>query len=83
MHKPSRPRDEYIRTILKPSTWGGAIELAIFSKHFQTEIDSFDVLSGRADKFGEGQYDSRCVLVYSGIRKRHTYSLVFSETIHC
>ncbi|KAG7566880.1 hypothetical protein FFLO_01381 [Filobasidium floriforme] len=62
-----RPRDEYVRTILKPSTWGGAIELAIFAKHFKTEIDSFDVLSGRADKFGEGQYDSRCLLVYSGI----------------
>ena len=29
------------------------------SSSFKTEIDSFDVLSGRADKFGEGQYDSR------------------------
>jgi hypothetical protein len=29
------------------------------SDSFKTEIDSFDVLSGRADKFGEGQYDSR------------------------
>ncbi|ODN73951.1 hypothetical protein L202_07452 [Cryptococcus amylolentus CBS 6039] len=26
------PRDEYIRRILKPETWGGAIELSIFAK---------------------------------------------------
>jgi ubiquitin thioesterase OTU1 len=43
---------------------------------FTTEIASFDVQSGRADRFGEGQYDSRCVLVYSGIREFHSLSFV-------
>ncbi|KAJ9122513.1 hypothetical protein QFC22_001942 [Naganishia vaughanmartiniae] len=57
-----RSRENYIQTIQKPSSWGGAIELAIFAKHgnsFKTEISSYDVLTGRADRFGEGQYDTR------------------------
>ncbi|KAJ9098620.1 hypothetical protein QFC21_004267 [Naganishia friedmannii] len=62
-----RSREEYIQTIQKPSSWGGAIELAILAKHFKTEISSYDVLTGRADRFGEGQYDNRCILIYSGI----------------
>ncbi|KAI5452151.1 ubiquitin-specific protease otu1 [Naganishia albida] len=62
-----RGREEYIDTIQKPSSWGGAIELSIFAKHFKTEISSYDVLTGRADRFGEGEYDNRCILIYSGI----------------
>ncbi|WVR06526.1 hypothetical protein IAU60_003557 [Kwoniella sp. DSM 27419] len=58
---------EYIDKILKPETWGGAIELSIFSKHYRTEISSFDVATGRCDRFGQDEYDSRCLLVYSGI----------------
>lgn len=45
------PRDKYITTILKPSTWGGAIELGILAKHFNTEIASMDVETGRIDHF--------------------------------
>ena len=66
----SRPRDEYIATILKPSSWGGAIELSILAKHYSTEIDSVDVETGRIDHFtppSEIDSGSRCVLVYSGI----------------
>ncbi|WWD18666.1 hypothetical protein CI109_103119 [Kwoniella shandongensis] len=62
-----QPRDEYIKRIVKPETWGGAIELSIFSKHYNTEISSFDVATGRCDRFGQDEYDSRAVLVYSGI----------------
>ncbi|GHJ87637.1 hypothetical protein NliqN6_4039 [Naganishia liquefaciens] len=62
-----RPREEYIDLITRPSTWGGAIELAVFAKHFKTEISSYDVMTGRADRFGEGEYDNRCILIYSGI----------------
>lgn len=29
---------------------------------FKTEISSYDVLTGRADRFGEGEYDNRYVL---------------------
>lgn len=35
---------------------------------YKTEISSFDVQTGRCDRFGQDEYDSRCVLVYSGIR---------------
>ncbi|KAJ1309547.1 hypothetical protein OPQ81_006320 [Rhizoctonia solani] len=60
-------RESYMAAISKDSTWGGAIELSIFSDHFRTEIDSYDVETGRCDKFGEGKYDNRCILIYSGI----------------
>ena len=68
---PSRPREEYISTILKPSSWGGAIELSILAKHYSTEIDSIDVETGRIDHFAPpseaADSGNRCVLVYSGI----------------
>ena len=54
--------------ILQRDTWGGAIELSVFAKHYKTEISSFDVATGRCDRFGGDQYDTRCLLVYSGIR---------------
>ncbi|CAE6517215.1 unnamed protein product [Rhizoctonia solani] len=60
-------RESYMATISKNSTWGGAIELSAFSDYFRTEIDSYDVETGRCDKFGEGKYDNRCILMYSGI----------------
>lgn len=60
-------RDSYISKMADKNTWGGAIELSIFAKHYKTEISSFDVATGRCDRFGEGQYDNRCLLVYSGI----------------
>lgn len=47
----SRPRDEYIATILKPASWGGAIELSVLSAHYKTEISSIDVETGRVDRF--------------------------------
>ncbi|KAI0797963.1 OTU-domain-containing protein [Abortiporus biennis] len=65
-----RPRDDYIATILKPSTWGGAIELAILSSHYSTEISSIDVETGRIDHFAPPPSSSsgnRVILIYSGI----------------
>jgi len=62
-----QPREDYIRTILKPSSWGGAIELSIFATHYKTEISSIDVETGRCDRFGEGAWDNRCIVMYSGI----------------
>lgn len=43
----------------------GEIELSIFSDHFRTEIDSYDVETGRCDKFGEGKYDNRWGYAYT------------------
>ena len=66
----SRPRDEYIATILRPSSWGGAIELTILANHYGTEISSVDVETGRIDHFApppERSSGNRCILIYSGI----------------
>lgn len=66
----SRPRDEYIKTIVQPASWGGAIELSILAKYYSTEIASVDVETGRIDKYNpppESDSGNRCILVYSGI----------------
>lgn len=58
---------EYCDWILKTTAWGGGIELDIFSKIYKMEIDSVDVQTMRIDKFGEGKYPNRVILVYTGI----------------
>jgi ubiquitin thioesterase OTU1 len=62
-----KSRVEYCRWIEKQDSWGGAIELLIFSDYFKTEITSIDVSTGRMDRFGEGKYHSRAFVIYSGI----------------
>ena len=66
----SQPRDQYITTISKPSSWGGAIELTILANHYGSEISSIDVETGRIDHFTpppEQSSGNRCILIYSGI----------------
>ncbi|XP_068674999.1 ubiquitin thioesterase OTU1-like isoform X1 [Montipora foliosa] len=63
-----RSNSDYCNWILDKEHWGGAIELSILSKHYQTEIAVVDTESGRIDRFGEGSGYSDCVyLVYDGI----------------
>ncbi|TEB26552.1 OTU-domain-containing protein [Coprinellus micaceus] len=71
------PPPKYIDTISKPTSWGGAIELSILAKHYNTEIASVDVETGRIDRFRveESEGENRCLLVYSGI---HYDALTFS-----
>ncbi|KAI8807374.1 hypothetical protein BJ742DRAFT_679015 [Cladochytrium replicatum] len=59
-----KPVDQYMKWIQQPASWGGAIELAIFSQHYQVEIDSIDVATLRVDR---EQYQRRILLIYSGI----------------
>ena len=61
---------------MKPNSWGGAIELLIFSNYFKTCIVSVDVSTGRMDKFGQDLYQNTCYLIYSGI---HYDALAFSH----
>ncbi len=62
------PKDQYIDLIQNPSTWGGAVELKIFSDMFQMEIASIDVQSNRVDIFGEDKkYPQRIYLLYNGV----------------
>ncbi|WFD36163.1 ubiquitin-specific protease otu1 [Malassezia cuniculi] len=62
------PRSSYVAKLLKPTTWGGALELAVFSQYFGVEIWCWDVQSGVCHRFGEGNGYATCwMLVYSGI----------------
>ena len=68
----SCPCDEYIRAILSPNSWGGAIELTILAAHYGTEIASIDIETGRIDTFGpsdDGTSKSHVLLIYSGPRQ--------------
>ena len=71
------PKVEYIENINDLSTWGGGIELKIFSDIFKIQIASIDVQSGRVDIFGETKnYEKRIYLVYNGV---HYDPLVCNE----
>ncbi|KAJ7271983.1 hypothetical protein B0H12DRAFT_1177589 [Mycena haematopus] len=63
------PPAKYISKILSPSTWGGAIELGILASHYNTEIASVDVETGRIDQFTPNakDFENRCLVIYSGI----------------
>ncbi|KAI1501540.1 hypothetical protein F5X99DRAFT_382248 [Biscogniauxia marginata] len=58
---------EYCARMLRPDVWGGAIELGIISEIFRLEICAVDVKTGSVIRYGEGQHDMRCILVYSNI----------------
>ncbi|KAI8609640.1 hypothetical protein BC830DRAFT_1246001 [Chytriomyces sp. MP71] len=63
-----RPNAAYARWIARDESWGGAIELAVFSAHFACELWSVDVAVGRVDRFGEGcGYERAAIVFYSGI----------------
>ncbi|TPX30900.1 hypothetical protein SmJEL517_g05647 [Synchytrium microbalum] len=62
-----RTVEAYTKWIQTPNAWGGAIELLCLSNHYQVEIDSIDVQTQRVDRFGEGQFDKRVMVLYSGI----------------
>jgi ubiquitin thioesterase OTU1 len=60
-------KKKYREQIIQPNTWGGAIELNIFSHIFKIQIASMDVQSGRVDIFGElEEYDRRIYVIYNG-----------------
>jgi ubiquitin thioesterase OTU1 len=63
-----KERSAYATWIQNPTSWGGAIELSIFSRHFKKEIAAFDVQTKRVDVYGEGiGYGERVMLVYDGL----------------
>ncbi|CAE7256333.1 YOD1, partial [Symbiodinium sp. CCMP2592] len=60
--------EEYADWIQDPEHWGGGIELAVLSDHYEAEIAAFDCQSLRVDIFGEGKgYQQRALLIYDGI----------------
>lgn len=63
-----RPNPEYCKWILKPESWGGAIELSILSKFYGLEIAVIDSINAILNRFGEDQhYSHRAFLIFDGI----------------
>ncbi|OXU28353.1 hypothetical protein TSAR_008310 [Trichomalopsis sarcophagae] len=63
-----KPNREYCEWILKPNSWGGAIELSILSKYYGLEIAVVDSSNGIINRFGEDQqYATRVFLMFDGI----------------
>ncbi|KAG7211806.1 hypothetical protein KM043_011037 [Ampulex compressa] len=63
-----RPNAEYCDWILKPESWGGAIELSILSKYYGLEIAVIDSINAIINRFGEDQrYAQRVFLLFDGI----------------
>eukprot|EP00667_Euglena_gracilis_P022351 EG_transcript_24839 len=62
-----QPNIAYCSWIQEDDTWGGAIELAILSFVYCTEIVSLDVQTGRMDIYGQNEgYVTRVFVVYTG-----------------
>ncbi|KAI1080266.1 OTU-domain-containing protein [Whalleya microplaca] len=59
--------EAYCARMLQPDTWGGAIELGIISELFNLEICVVDVKTNNVIRYGEGQHELRCILVYSNV----------------
>ncbi|XP_068081647.1 ubiquitin thioesterase Otu1 isoform X2 [Anabrus simplex] len=70
----------YSDWILKPDSWGGAIELAVLSEFYGLEIDVVDTLNAIINRFGEDQhYAQRVFLVFDGIH----YDPLYLEPLEC
>ncbi|XP_031832087.1 yod1 deubiquitinase [Nomia melanderi] len=63
-----RPNHEYCEWILKPTSWGGAIELSILSHFYGLEIAVIDSINAIINRFGEDQHHAqRVFLIFDGI----------------
>lgn len=59
---------DYCRWILDDNNWGGAIELSILCKYYETEIVAIDVKNKILNRFGEdSHYPQRMLLLYDGL----------------
>lgn len=63
-----KSNSDYCQWILDNNNWGGAIELSILCKYYETEIVAIDVKNLMLNRFGEdSQYSQRMLLLYDGI----------------
>ena len=68
--------DDYVAFLGRPESWGGQIELHIYSGLFRAEIAAFDIVRDRVDVYGAGRgYRRRAFVRYDGI---HYDALVFA-----
>ncbi|CAG9132012.1 hypothetical protein JYU34_006652 [Plutella xylostella] len=63
-----KPNAEYCSWIQQPSSWGGAIEVAILSHFYGVEMDVVDTLNAIINRFGEDKnYGQRVFLLFDGV----------------
>lgn len=72
-----RSNSKYCEWIVKDTSWGGAIELSVFSQYYEIEIVALDAKTGVLNRFGEDKrYDYRVIVMYDGIH----YDPIYMET---
>ncbi|KAJ1647128.1 ubiquitin-specific protease otu1 [Coemansia asiatica] len=74
------PPEEYCSWILQSSSWGGGIEMAVLSTEFHVEICSIDINNLRIDRFGEGRYCRRIIVLYDGSHYNYVAKVSSPET---
>ncbi|CAG5095157.1 Oidioi.mRNA.OKI2018_I69.XSR.g14057.t1.cds [Oikopleura dioica] len=62
-----KPQDDYAAWIQSNNSWGGAVEVKIFSNLYRVEIHAVDIMTGRIDKYNGGKYQQKIFLLYDGI----------------
>lgn len=63
-----KPPPQYVDWILKPSSWGGGVELQILSDYYQCEMAAIDVQTLNVYIYGsEKHFSKRIYLIYNGI----------------
>ena len=62
-----KPQDDYAAWIQSNNSWGGAVEVKIFSNLYRVEIHAVDIMTGRIDKYNGGNYSQKIFLLYDGI----------------
>ncbi|SCU79207.1 LAME_0A07712g1_1 [Lachancea meyersii CBS 8951] len=62
-----RPNRDYAQWILKKSSWGGGIELAILSKAVRLAIFVLDVDAGKFEKFNEQHFEDFIMVAFNGV----------------
>lgn len=62
------PTKQYVEWLLKPDSWGGELELLVFSLMYNCEIVAVDLQSLRLHHMGSDKgYTTRVFVVYTGI----------------
>ncbi|XP_026737178.1 ubiquitin thioesterase OTU1 [Trichoplusia ni] len=63
-----KPNADYCAWIQQPSSWGGAIEVAILSRFYGLEMAVVDTLNAIINRFGEDKnYGQRVFLLFDGV----------------
>lgn len=73
-----KPNPEYCEWIMKPESWGGAIEVSILSSYYGVEIAVVDITNALINRFGEDkEFGMRVFLLFDGIH----YDPLYLESV--